>query len=64
MINNNEYKIGSIIEMKKSHPSKTRRWRVVKIGITIKLQSVEFEKLYILIPRIKFLRQVKKIIKE
>ncbi len=64
MIKNNEYKIGSIIEMRKPHPSKTKTWRVVKIGITIKLQSVEFKEVYILIPRIKFVRQVKRIIQE
>lgn len=62
MINNNDYSVGTIVQFKKPHPSHTTSWEVVRIGIDIKLKSQNVDKLYIIIPRIKFLKQVKTII--
>jgi hypothetical protein len=64
MISNLDYSTGSIVVFKKSHPSKTLTWTVMRTGIDIKLKSNEVNNLYIILPRIKFVRQVKQILKK
>lgn len=63
MLNNNEYKLGTIIELKKPHPSGTKHWEVVRLGADIKIQSTIDKGLFIMMERRRFNRKVKEIIK-
>ena len=64
MINNDEYEIGSIVKFKKPHPSRTKEWKVIRLGIDIKIQSTIIKSLYIMMPRKKFNRKVIEIVKK
>lgn len=57
------FKVGSVVELIKQHPSKTTEWEIVFVGIDIKLKSLSKNALYIVIPRIDFAKKVKKVIR-
>ena len=57
-----EYKIGSIVTMKKPHPCGTNEWVITRIGADIKIKCVSCGRM-IMIPRSKFVKSAKKIIK-
>ena len=59
---NNEYKIGSIVIMKKSHPCGENKWEVTRIGSDIKIKCINCGRL-VMMPRIEFNKKLKKIIK-
>ena len=58
-----EYKIGSIVVMKKQHPCGTNEWEITRIGADIKIKCLNCNRT-ILIPRIDFNKKLKKIISE
>lgn len=60
---NKNYKLGSIVMMKKDHPCGTNKWEVVRMGADIKIKCVECER-YIMLPRIEFEKKMKKVICE
>ena len=62
MINKKEYVLDSIIELKKSHPSGTVKWKITRLGADIKIQSTIQKDLFIMMPRTKFNAKLKKII--
>ncbi len=64
MINAQEYQLGTIITLKKPHPSKTIEWEVVRLGLDIKLKSTTVENTYIIMERPIFHKRVKTIIKK
>ncbi len=61
MINTNDYKLGSIVILKKPHPSKTVEWEVVRLGLDIKLKSTTVQNTYIILPRTDFHKRVKEV---
>lgn len=63
MISNQDYRLGSIVELKKTHPSKTIEWEIVRLGADIKIKSTIEKTLFIMMTRHNFNRKVKKIIK-
>ena len=54
---NNSYKLGSIVIMKKPHPCGTNEWEIVRVGADIKIKCGRT----VLIPRIEFNKKLKKI---
>ena len=58
-----EYKLGSIVEMKKQHPCGTNKWEIIRVGADIKIKCLNCNRT-ILIPRIDFNKKLKKIISE
>ncbi len=64
MISAQNYKVGSIITLKKPHPSKTIEWEVLRVGLDIKLKSTIVENTYIIMERPLFHKRVKEIIKK
>lgn len=56
-----EYKVGSIVVMKKQHPCGTNEWIITRIGADIKIKCCNCER-SIMLPRIEFNKKVKKII--
>ena len=57
-----EYKIGSIVTMKKQHPCGFNEWEIVRVGADIKIKCNNCGRA-IMIPRINFNKKLKKIIK-
>ena len=56
-----EYKVGSIVIMKKQHPCGTNKWEITRVGTDIKIKCLECER-SIMLPRIEFNKKVKKVI--
>ena len=57
-----EYKIGSIVVMKKEHPCGTNEWEIVRLGADIKIKCVNCGRT-VMLPRIDFNKKLKRIIK-
>lgn len=57
----NEYRINTILEMKKSHPCGTNCWQVVRLGADIKVKCLKCGRI-VMLPRIDFNKKIKKII--
>ena len=56
-----EYKLGSIVIMKKQHPCGANKWKVVRIGADIKIKCLNCNRT-IMLPRIEFNKKIKKVI--
>ena len=60
---NKNYKLGSIVMMKKDHPCGTNKWEVVRMGADIKIKCLKCGR-FIILPRIKKKKKMKKVISE
>lgn len=56
-----EYKLGSIVIMKKEHPCGENKWEIVRIGADIKIKCLKCGR-NIMLPRIEFNKKLKKVI--
>lgn len=63
MLNNTDYQLGTIVVLKKPHPSKTVEWEVVRLGADIKIKSTIKKDLFIMMTRRDFNKAVDKVIK-
>ena len=59
---NKEYVLGNIVEMKKGHPCGANEWEIIRLGADIKIKCVNCGRV-VMIPRIEFNKKIKKIIK-
>lgn len=59
---NKEYVLGNIIEMKKGHPCGTNEWEITRIGADIKIKCINCGRT-IMLPRIEFNKKLKKVVK-
>ena len=57
-----EYKLGSVVIMKKEHPCKTNEFEVVRVGADIKIKCLNCGRL-VMMPRVEFNKKIKKVIK-
>ena len=57
-----EYKLGSIVTMKKEHPCGTNEREIVRLGADIKIKCVNCGR-FVMLPRIDFNKKIKKVIK-
>ncbi len=56
-----EYTIGTIVEMKKGHPCGANEWEIVRLGADIKIKCTNCGRV-VMIPRIEFNKKMKKIV--
>jgi len=56
-----DYKLGSIVIMKKQHPCGTNKWEIIRVGADIKIKCLECNRT-IMLPRVEFNKKVKKVI--
>ena len=56
-----DYKLGSIVTMKKGHPCGTNKWEITRIGADIKIKCLECGRI-IMLPRVEFNKKLKKVI--
>ena len=57
-----DYKIGSVVMMKKNHPCGTNEWEVTRLGADIKIKCINCGR-FIMLPRIEFNKKLKKIVR-
>ena len=56
-----EYRVGSVIVMKKQHPCGTNLWEIVRVGVDIKIKCINCSRV-IMIPRVDFNKKLKKVV--
>lgn len=56
-----QYHIDQLIMMKKGHPCGANRWRIIRIGMDIRIKCEKCGR-SVLIPRSRFERRVKQVI--
>lgn len=56
-----EYKLGSIVVMKKNHPCGENLWEITRIGADIKIKCKKCDR-SIMLPRIDFNKKLKKVV--
>ena len=55
-----DYKLGSIVIMKKEHPCKTNKFEIVRIGADIKIKCINCGRI-VMMTRIKKKKKIKKV---
>lgn len=53
--------VGNVVTMKKPHPCGENKWEIIRYGADVKLKCTRCERI-VMIDRIKFLRNVKKVL--
>lgn len=56
-----DYKLNSIVMMKKQHPCGSNEWKIIRMGADIKIKCMNCGR-SIMLPRIDFNKKIKKII--
>ncbi|WP_456277203.1 DUF951 domain-containing protein [Bacillus sp. AK128] len=56
-----EFSINDIVEMKKQHPCGTNRWKIIRLGMDIRIKCEGCQH-SVLIPRREFVRKMKKLL--
>lgn len=56
-----EYRVGSIVVMKKQHPCGTNEWEITRVGADIKIKCVACGR-SVMLPRIEFNKKKKKVL--
>lgn len=56
-----DYKLNSIVMMKKQHPCGSNEWQIVRVGADIKIKCLNCGR-SVMLPRIEFNKKVKKIL--
>lgn len=56
-----EYKLGTIVMMKKQHPCGSNEWEITRLGADIKIKCLKCGR-DIMLPRVDFNKKLKKII--
>ncbi|GEN34678.1 MULTISPECIES: DUF951 domain-containing protein [Aneurinibacillus] len=56
-----QFGLGDIVEMKKQHPCGTNRWKIIRMGMDIRLKCQGCDH-SVLIPRQKFEKSLKKVL--
>ena len=57
-----EYKLGSVVVMKKQHPCGTNSWEITRVGADIRIKCLNCGR-SIMLPRIEFNKKLKTIAK-
>lgn len=55
------FQLNDIVEMKKPHPCGTNRWKIIRLGMDIRIKCMKCEH-SVLMPRVQFERKLKKVI--
>ena len=55
-----EYKLGSIVTMKKQHPCGTNLWEITRVGVDIKIKCIHCGR-SIMMDRMEFDKKLKKV---
>lgn len=56
-----EYKLGSIIIMKKNHPCGENKWQITRVGVDIKIKCMKCNH-EVMLSRLDFEKKLKKVV--
>lgn len=56
-----EFSLNDVVEMKKPHPCGANRWKIIRLGMDIRIKCVGCDH-SVLIPRKEFSRKMKKVL--
>ncbi|WP_290033421.1 DUF951 domain-containing protein [Ligilactobacillus cholophilus] len=56
-----DYDLNDIVEMKKAHPCGANQWKIIRMGMDIKIECTNCNHL-VMMPRREFERKLKKIL--
>ncbi|CAM3588106.1 MULTISPECIES: DUF951 domain-containing protein [Brevibacillus] len=56
-----QFGLGDVVQMKKAHPCGTNAWKVIRMGMDIRIKCTGCEH-SVMIPRLEFERKLKKIL--
>ncbi len=59
----NNYKLGSLVVMKKAHPCGSNEWKVIRMGVDIKIKCIKCGR-EVMLDRLEFEKKLKKVIGE
>lgn len=57
----NNYELGSVVQMKKNHPCGTNIFKIIRIGVDIKIKCENCGRT-IMLPRLDFNKKIKKVL--
>ena len=63
MIPAKEFGLGDIVQMKKQHPCGTNEWEIIRMGMDIRIKCTGCQH-SVLIPRSKFEKKLKKVLRQ
>lgn len=55
------FQLGDVVQMKKPHPCGTNAWKVIRMGMDIRIKCTGCEH-SVMIPRLEFERKLKKVL--
>ncbi len=55
------YRVGSVVVMKKAHPCGTNLWEIIRVGADIKIKCKNCSRV-IMLPRIDFNKKIKNVV--
>ncbi|WP_283573334.1 DUF951 domain-containing protein [Ligilactobacillus aviarius] len=58
-----DYDLNDIVKMKKAHPCGTNRWKIIRMGMDIKIECTGCGHI-VMLPRREFERKMKKILEK
>ena len=59
----NDYKLGSIVEMKKQHPCGSNKFKITRVGVDIKITCLNCGRT-IMLSRLDFNKRIKKVLED
>ncbi len=59
----NNYELNSIVQMKKKHPCGCDKFKVIRVGVDIKILCTNCNRT-IMLPRVEFNKKIKKVLTE
>ena len=59
----NNYKLGSLVVMKKAHPCGSNEWKIIRMGVDIKINCIKCGR-EVMLDRLEFEKKLKKVIGE
>jgi len=63
MANNKQFELNDIVEMKKPHPCGDNRWKIIRMGMDIRIKCLGCDH-SVMLPRREFTRKMKKVIEQ
>ncbi len=55
------YKLNSVVIMKKGHPCGENKWKIVRVGADIKIQCMNCGRV-VMLPRVEFNKKLKEVL--
>ena len=60
---NKDFSLNDIVEMKKQHPCGTNRWKIIRMGMDVRIKCLGCDR-SIMIPRKEFTKKLKKVLEK